>query len=269
MNTIAAIALPTFLLAVLLEVLHARHTRRRRYQLRDTLANFALGVFAFLFGTGMKGIAFLTYTFVHQFALFDIGWSIGAWLLCLLFSDMVFYIFHRLGHESRIFWAAHITHHSSRFYNFSTAFRTPFHQTHRFLFWSPLALIGFHPLMILTVEALTMIYQFFLHTQAVDKLGPLEWVLNTPSHHRVHHAMNERYLDKNMGGVLIIWDRLLGTFQAEDEAPRFGVTKPVTTSNPLRLAFDEYAATFRAASRQKGLRAKIRFLLEAPGGHHH
>ena len=260
----AKIAIPLFLGAIIIEWAIGFLKKKQAYNGKDTLANIALGLHAFFHGTMVKGIQLGVYALFFAITPLDLGWGIASWLLCLLGSDFIFYCFHRLGHESRIFWVAHQTHHSSTKYNFSVALRTPFHTLHRWIFWTPLALAGFDPVMILAVDSVSMMYQYFLHTEFIKTLGPLEWILNTPSHHRVHHACNRKYLDKNYGGVLIIWDRLLGTFQGEEEKPDYGLTEAVKTYNPFKLAFSGYRDAFRGAWKQPSLKKALLYLFERP-----
>ena len=188
----------------------------------------------------------------------------------LLFAeDLCYYWFHRIHHEVRFLWAAHVNHHSSQHYNLSTALRQPLLTPLTGpIFWAPLALLGFPPWMILTAQAWSLLYQFWLHTEAVDRLGPLEWILNTPSHHRVHHGKNVPYLDKNHGGIFIIWDRLFGTFAPEDERVVYGLTKDITTFNPLRIGFHEVAAIARDVARAPTLGAKLGYVVRPPGWSH-
>jgi sterol desaturase/sphingolipid hydroxylase (fatty acid hydroxylase superfamily) len=176
--------------------------------------------------------------------------------------DFAYYWFHRLHHEVRVLWASHVPHHSSQRYNLSTALRqswlTPLTGP---VFWAPLLLVGFSPAMVLTAQAWSLLYQFALHTEAVGRLGPLEWVLNTPSHHRVHHGSDAGYLDKNYGGIFIVWDRLFGTFAAEAQRVTYGLTRNVGSFHPLRIAFHELAATatevWGAGSWRRALHAVI------------
>jgi sterol desaturase/sphingolipid hydroxylase (fatty acid hydroxylase superfamily) len=184
-------------------------------------------------------------------------------------EDCAYYWFHRLHHEVRVLWAAHVNHHSSQHYNLSTALRqpllTPFTGP---WFWMPLPLIGFPPWMVLTAQAWSLLYQFWLHTEVIDRLGPLEWVLNTPSHHRVHHGSNVRYLDKNHGGILIIWDRLFGTFAKETERVVYGLTTNIETYNPLRIGFHEIASISRDVAGAPTVKAKLGYLFAPPGWSH-
>jgi sterol desaturase/sphingolipid hydroxylase (fatty acid hydroxylase superfamily) len=168
-----------------------------------------------------------------------------------------------------VFWACHVNHHSSTHYNLSTALRqavlTPLSGP---IFWAPLPLIGFPPWMVLTAQAWSLLYQFWLHTEAIDRLGPLEAIMNTPSHHRVHHGKNVRYLDKNHAGIFIIWDKLFGTFAPEEERVVYGLTTDITTYNPLRIGFHEFAAIGRDVARAPSLRAKLGYMFRPPGWSH-
>lgn len=251
---------PVLITAILLEVGINAYQKAKRYEAKDAWANIALGAGTLPLGLFMKGIAFSVYSLITPYALFDIGFSWWEIAIGFVLSDFTFYWYHRLSHERRIFWAAHVTHHTSKKFNFTTALRAPFHQTHRFLFWTPLALLGFDPWLIVTIEGFCFTYQFFLHTQYISKLGPLEWFMCTPSHHRVHHASNPKYIDKNYGGSLIIWDKMFGTFQVEEERPVYGITKPVTTKNPLRILFHGYYATFYKSCQMSSIKNAFKYL---------
>jgi sterol desaturase/sphingolipid hydroxylase (fatty acid hydroxylase superfamily) len=219
-------------------------------------------------GTKLLSIPFFAWLYTHRIAnLGDAG--VWAWLALLFLEDHSYYWFHRIHHEVRILWACHVNHHSSERYNFSTALRrpllTPFTGP---IFWAPLALLGYPPWMILTAQAWSLLYQFWLHTEAIDRIGPLEWILNTPSHHRVHHGKNVRYLDRNHGGIFIVWDRLFGTFEVESEPVIYGLTKDIKTFNLLQIGFHEVAAIARDVRRAPGLRAKLGYLFAPPGWSH-
>ena len=259
------IAVPLFIAAMLFEIIISTRKQLKLYNSKDTAANITLGLSGLFFGGIAKATTLAIFFVIYEFAPVKLEETWYMWLAGLIISDFIFYVFHRLGHESRFFWAAHQTHHSSAKFNFSTAVRVPFHHTHRYLFWAPMALMGFHPFAIFTIDSLSMIYQFFLHSKTMGKLGPLEWIFNTPSHHRVHHACNKQYLDRNYGGVFIIWDRLFGTFASEAETPSYGLTKPVNTYNPIRLAFDGYRAMWKGMLQQSSVREALRFAFARPG----
>lgn len=219
---------------------------RRLYGVRDTAINLAMalgGATTSLLGVTVS-IAISTALYRHR--IFELDQGIGTWLTLIVAEDLCYYWFHRVSHRVPLFWAAHEAHHSSRRYNFSTALRlswtTPFTGIP---FWWPLPLLGFHPAWIVTVHAVSLAYQFLLHTQLVGKLGPLEWVLNTPSHHRVHHACDAEYLDRNLGGIFIVWDRLFGTFAEERRPPTYGLVGG-RRRGPLDVAFGKWRELVRA-----------------------
>jgi sterol desaturase/sphingolipid hydroxylase (fatty acid hydroxylase superfamily) len=268
-DILIAFAVPVFLTLLALEAWFERlhpNRARRGYEARDTAASLAMGVgnvvIAALTKTGAAAVFFLAY----EFRIFDMGSGLSAWLLLILCEDVCYYWFHRASHEVRILWAAHVNHHSSRHYNLSTALRqswtTPLTGP---IFWIPLALLGFHPLMIVTAQAISLIYQFWIHTELIGRLGPLEWVMNTPSHHRVHHGANVEYLDRNYAGIFIIWDRLFGSFTPERVPVNYGLTKNIHTFNPVKIAFHDWAAMIRAAAGANSWREGLGYVLGRPG----
>lgn len=265
MTNITIIGFPILTMAIVAEACLSSYKGLKLYCLKDTLANIALGITSVILGTIAKGVAFVVYSYFEQFSIFELGYQWWVYGLCFLGGELIYYFFHRLGHETQLFWASHVTHHTSLKYNFSIALRIPLQATHKFLFWVPLAVIGFDPLMIIFVDALSMIYAFFVHTETIGKLGAIEWVFNTPSHHRVHHSSNVKYLDKNFGRVLIIWDRLFRTFQEEIEKPQYGITKNVTTTNPIRLTFHEYGKTFFLLSKSTSIKQAFQYMFNCPG----
>lgn len=266
MSTLVYYAVPAFVALLILESILTARRRTRGYELRDTAASLAMGIGNVAVSLLSKGLALGLFSWLHEYAIFEIEASFGAFALLFVTEDLCYYWFHRIHHEVRFFWAAHVNHHSSRRYNLSTALRqswtTPFTGP---LFWAPLAVLGFAPWMILLAQSLSLIYQFWLHTELIGRLGPLEWIFNTPSHHRVHHGRNVQYLDRNYGGVLIVWDRLFGSFEPEREAVDYGLTKNLETFNPVRIAFHEWAAMFRSARRARGLGEALGQLLRPPG----
>jgi sterol desaturase/sphingolipid hydroxylase (fatty acid hydroxylase superfamily) len=248
-------------------VLRVRATRGLRgYEARDTFASLAMGVGYLGVSLVTKAGAFGIYAWLHQLRVLDLGAGALAWPALILADDFCYYWFHRLHHEMRLLWAAHVNHHSSRHFNLSTALRqswtTPFTAP---LFWAPLPLLGFEPAQVFAAQALSLVYQFWIHSELIPKLGPLELVLNTPSHHRVHHGRNVRYLDKNYGGILIVWDRLFGSFEPEREPVDYGITKNLTTFHPVRIAFHEWLAMLRDVRGARSPLEALRWLLEPPG----
>ena len=272
MDTLILWALPVFALSMLFELWHARRRGAHDvYEARDAWASIAMGAGSVLVGVPFK-LAFLyLLTVLYEHRLFTVPASALGYLALFLAEDLCYYWSHRVNHEVRLFWAAHVNHHSSTRYNLATAVRQSWTQPYlMWIFWLPLPLLGFAPNLIVLQMAISLIYQFFIHTQEVDKLGPLEWVLNTPSHHRVHHAVNVRYLDKNHAGILIVWDRLFGSFAAEraDDPPIYGITKNIDTYNPLRIASHEWIALFRDVRRAPRWADKLRYLFSPPGYSH-
>jgi sterol desaturase/sphingolipid hydroxylase (fatty acid hydroxylase superfamily) len=224
-----------------------------------------MGVGSVLLGLLWGGAALAVYYALYEVTPLRLGHGPFAWAFALLADDFQYYWFHRTHHEIRLLWAAHVTHHSSQRYNFATALRQSWIPMTTLPFQAPLALLGIDPLMSVTVHGINLIYQFWIHTETIDRLGPLEAVFNTPSHHRVHHASNPIYLDRNYGGILIVWDRLFGTFEPEREKPIFGLTKNIRSYNPLYIAYHEAFAVLRDALRPNPLAVRLGYLLKPPG----
>ncbi len=259
-------AIPAFFVLMLAEAAITARRRIRGYETKDTAASLSMGVGNVLIDLVMKSVHYALLAVVATAAPVRLGGAWWEWALLLLGTDFCYYWFHRLSHEVRFLWAAHVNHHSSRRYNLSTALRqswtTPFTVM---LFYWPLALIGFDPAHILAAIAINTLYQFWIHTEAIDRVGSLEAVLNTPSHHRVHHGRNIEYLDRNYAGMLIIWDRLFGTFEPERAAVDYGLTKNIDTYHPLRIAFHEWQAMMRDARHAGSWRDACGYFLQPPG----
>ena len=269
---LADIFLATYVVAIALEALLGRlGLIRSRYVARDTAANFAMTIGNIVMNVLMAGTVFAGLSWAFRTHWLDISTSSPvAWVALFFLDDFTYYWFHRISHECRFWWAAHVNHHSSQHYNLSTAIRQSWSSVvvGTWMPWIPLAFIGFPPAMILTAQGFNLFYQFWIHTEAIDRLPRwLEYVLNTPSHHRVHHASNPRYLDRNYGGVLILWDRLFRTFAEEsrDEAVRYGIVHDISTFNPVRIAFHEWAAIVRDLLAARSLREAAGVLFGPPG----
>ncbi|MEN9926153.1 MAG: hypothetical protein RL268_2279 [Pseudomonadota bacterium] len=266
------LAVPGFVLLVLLEMVWAWRKSPNSYEPRDTLTSLAMGLgstVAGLLTAGLVGGAFLA---VYEHRLFEIGWVWWAWIACFVLDDLAYYWFHRTAHRVRWFWASHVNHHSSQHYNLSTALRQTWTGTiaFGFIFRLPLLLIGFPPAMILFCAGLNLIYQFWFHTEAIDKCPRwFEAVFNTPSHHRVHHATNPLYLDRNYAGVFIVWDRMFGTFQPElaDQRPHYGIVKQLGSFNLLWVAFHEWIGIARDVWNAPW-GSKLGYLWRPPGWSH-
>lgn len=268
MHDLINLAIPAFILLLVVEVVLDAVMRRDLYELRDAAASLTMGTGNVILGLATKAMVFGIFTVMHRFALFNIGYQWWAWVLIVFADDFTYYVFHRTSHECRLFWASHVIHHSSQRYNLGTALRQTWTGSFMsFVFWLWLPLIGFQPAMVMTMQAISLLYQFWIHTEIVRSLGPLEAVMNTPSHHRVHHAANARYLDRNHAGIFIIWDRLFGTFEPEDmnERPVYGLTKNINTYNPLRIAFHEWIDIWHDVRQAPTLHARLASLFGRPG----
>ncbi len=273
MPDLVQLAIPGFILLLTAEVIFDAIIKRHLYETEDTVSSLLMGIGNVISGLLSKLLIFAVYMAVYQFHFFELGpdkW--WAWVALFFAEDFSYYWFHRTSHSMRYFWASHVVHHSSKHYNLSTALRQTWtgNFTGGFVFWLWLPLLGFHPVMILTMQAISLIYQFWIHTEVIDKLPlPIEFIFNTPSHHRVHHGSDIKYLDKNHAGVLIIWDRMFGTFQLEEEKPNYGLTKNIESYNPFRIAFHEWIDIAHDL-RQPGLtwKEKIGYLAGPPGYSH-
>lgn len=269
-------AVPAFVLLILVEMVWAWRKRPESYEPRDTLTSLAFGLGSTVSGALFGGAAVLLFFWVYQYRLFDFGeqwWLVWwAWPLCFVLDDLKYYWVHRAGHRVRWFWASHVNHHSSQHYNLSTALRQSWTGsfTLGFLFAFPLVLLGFHPAMIAIAGGFNLIYQFWIHTEAIDRMPRwFEAVMNTPSHHRVHHATNPRYLDRNYAGVFIIWDKMFGTFQEEtsEENIRYGIVKQLGSFNLLWAVFHEWIGMLRDIW-SAPWRHKLSYLFRPPGWTH-
>jgi sterol desaturase/sphingolipid hydroxylase (fatty acid hydroxylase superfamily) len=263
------LAIPAFILLVLLEIGVARAKGLSAYELRDTAASLAMGLGNLVIGLGAGTLAYVALNWVHAFRLFDIGYAWWSFALILFAEDLTYYGFHRLSHRSRVWWAAHVNHHSSQHYNLSTALRQTWTGgLFEWVLWLPLALVGFPPALIVFEKGVSLVYQFWIHTETIGRLPAwFEAVMNTPSHHRVHHATNPRYLDRNYAGIFIIWDRLFGSFATEEPSDpcRYGLVKNIGTFNPLRVALHEWVSIWRDLTAAPGWRSYPMLLLGLPG----
>ncbi|WP_328478239.1 sterol desaturase family protein [Actinoplanes sp. NBC_00393] len=263
-------AVPAFLLLIVMEFLSFRFLpddEERGYEARDTATSLSMGIGSQVIGVPWKlftAVLFAGLYVLSPLKLDPTDWWV--WVLLFFADDFAYYWFHRLHHEVRVFWAGHVVHHSSQFFNFSTALRQSWTPMTALPFWLGLAALGFPPWMIFLQQSISLAYQFFLHTERIDKLPrPIEWFWNTPSHHRVHHGANDPYLDRNYGGILIIWDRMFGSFEPEGERVRYGLTTNIETYNPLKVATHEYAAIWRDLRSTSNWRHRAGYLFGRPG----
>ena len=281
-----ALAVPFFLVFVVVEALAAyflederpddqRRTAEGRalplpggYARRDAVASMSMGAVSVVTMSLWKALALLGYAalfvYVAPWHLSTDHW--WTWALAIVGVDFFFYWAHRVAHRVRLVWATHQAHHSSEYFNFATALRQKWNNSAEIVMWLPLPLLGVPPALVFFGFSVSLVYQFFVHTEHVDRLWrPLELVLNTPSHHRVHHGVDPEYIDRNYGGILIVWDRLFGTFQPELHRPTYGLTTPVRTHRILRLQTHEYTAMARDVRAAPRLRDKLGYVFGPPG----
>lgn len=237
------------------------------YRLAEVACNFTLAGMHQLSDllTGLF-IAYL-YLWLFDWRMFEIQMGVMSFITLMILQDFFYYWFHRASHRVRWMWAAHVAHHSSENMNFSTAFRQSlmYPLAGMWLFWVPLVIIGFEPKWVVFVVLLNLGLQFFVHTQWIRSIGPFEYVFNSPSHHRVHHGQNPQYIDKNYAGVLIIWDKLFGTFEPEVETVCYGITKPVNSFNPITVTFQEWKEMLYQASQQGiSIKQRLKVLFSPP-----
>jgi sterol desaturase/sphingolipid hydroxylase (fatty acid hydroxylase superfamily) len=302
MSNLIELAIPAFVLLMAAEALADALMRRDLYEFKDSAASVTMGLGNVAVNLVAKTMQLGIFGLIYRFRLFNLGYQWWVWLLLFFCDEFSYYWFHRASHECRLFWASHVVHHSSQRYNLSTALRQSWtgtfmgwvfwmwlphvvhHSSQRYnlstalrqswtgtfmgwVFWMWLPLLGFRPMMVLTMQAISLLYQFWIHTELVRSMGPLEMVLNTPSHHRVHHGSNARYIDRNHAGTLIIWDRLFGTFEPEEasDAPVYGLTTNIHTYNPMRIAFHEWVDMWRDIRQASSWRDRFGYIFRHPG----
>jgi sterol desaturase/sphingolipid hydroxylase (fatty acid hydroxylase superfamily) len=267
------LTVPVYAVVIGLEILYSYWHDKKYYSTRGTLANIYLSVLNFSLDIVVRGLCLAVLWYFYQFRFVSIDKAVHPvlyWSVLLITQDFMFYWLHRVDHYCRFFWAVHVTHHSSEEFNLTVGFRSSvFQPLYRFIYFIPLSLVGFDPLDVMFMYAATQIFGILIHTKSVGKLGILEWFLSTPSHHRVHHASNVKYLDKNMGMILIIWDRLFGTFAEEEEEVVYGLTTNLESHHPVHLVFHEWKSIFKDISRKGlGLRDRFMYVFGPPGWSH-
>jgi sterol desaturase/sphingolipid hydroxylase (fatty acid hydroxylase superfamily) len=237
------------------------------YDTRDSATSVSMGLGSVFINIGWKVVVVATYAALYELTPVRLPTD-AWWVFVLLFfaDDLSYYWYHRGGHRVRLLWASHVVHHSSEHYNLSTALRQTWTPMGGIVFWAWMPLVGFTPWMILLAQSWNLLYQFWIHTERIGRMPRwFEAVFNTPSHHRVHHGSQEQYLDKNYGGILIVWDRLFGTFEPEGERVRYGLTTNIGTYNLVTVAFHEYRAIVQDLRAAEGWRARLGYLLGPPG----
>ncbi len=276
-----ALAIPFFVLFLAIEWIAARHLTEPQiddagrthppeggYERRDARASVSMGLVSVATSAAWKALALVAYAAIYAYLA---PWHLPVdawytWVILIVGVDFLFYWYHRIAHRVRVVWATHQAHHSSEYYNFATALRQKWNNSGEIIMWIPLPLIGIPPWMVFVGFSVNLVYQFFVHTEHVDRLPrPIEYVFNTPSHHRVHHGCDPEYLDRNYGGILILWDRMFGTYQEETHRPTYGLTKPVGTYNILTLQGHEYAAIGRDVAAADTWRHKFGYVFGPPG----
>ena len=267
-------AIPFFVFAMLFEFVVSSNKNMKSYTAKDAFSSIAMGLGNVFIGFLSKLFVFAALYYVYEsFRIFTIPITWWSFVILFFLDDFSYYWFHRTSHENRFFWASHVVHHSSRHYNLSTALRQTWTGgLYSFIFWLWLPLLGFHPGMILFQMSISLLYQFWIHTELIQQMPKwIEFFFNTPSHHRVHHGSNPIYLDRNHAGILIIWDRLFGTFQPElkHEKVKYGLVVNIKTYNPILIAFNEWGALFKdLITRNLSVTNRIKYLYKPPGWKH-
>lgn len=265
------LAVPAFVLLVLIEMVYGWKKHKARYEAKDTFTSLIMGLGSTVAGALTAAFSIgLAYWVWENFRIFDMGSALWVFALAFILDDLAYYWIHRMGHRMRWMWAAHVIHHSSQHYNLSTALRQTWTGafTPGILFKMPIFLLGIEPAIVLFCAGINLVYQFWIHTEAIDKMPRwFEYLFNTPSHHRVHHANNPRYLDANYAGVFMAWDRMFGSFipEEKEEACRYGLVTDLGTFNPLRVATHEWVGIFQDIWGAKSWKDRALFLLAPPG----
>ncbi|MDT4939277.1 MAG: hypothetical protein QOG80_2948 [Pseudonocardiales bacterium] len=267
------IAIPFFTLFMLLEILSLRYLdddekqKYIGYEAKDSRASMLMGFGSLIVNGGARVAALIGYAALYELSPLRLDphrWWV--WVYALLAVDLLFYAEHRAAHRVRILWAAHQAHHNSQTFNLSTAVRQKWNPWWELMVWVPLPLLGMPPWMIFTSFSINLLFQFWVHTERIDRMPKwFELILNTPSHHRVHHASDKDYLDRNYAGILIVWDRMFGSYVDETHRPTYGLTKNVDSFNPFTLQYHEYASIARDVRTASTLRDKLGYIFGPPG----
>lgn len=268
-STLILYSIPLYGLVIFAEILYSHFHNLKLYSVKDTIHNIVLSSLNALLDILMRGICLLVLNYFYQFHFFEIQNTFWYWFWLVIAQDFMFYWLHRVDHYCRFFWAIHVTHHNSEEFNLTVGFRSSvFQPFYRFIYYIPLALLGFKGIDIMLVYSATQIFGILVHTQTIHKLGLLEYIFVTPSHHRVHHGKNVPYLDKNMGMLLIIWDKLFGTFEEESETVEYGLTKPLEKQDLFTLIFHEWIEMMKDVKRAPTLKDKLMYIFGPPGWSH-
>ena len=270
-NEVYAIGAPIVLAMIFAEILISNWQNRKYYKREDTYCTVGLLTGNIVMAFAIKGLVLAFHFYLYQFRVFDFANTIPLWVMWILtfiMIDLVFYVYHRMSHRIRFLWAIHLSHHSSEEMNFAVSFRQAwFGPISKIPFFMTLPLLGFDPTIIAVAGVISTLWGIVGHTQIVDKLGPLEWVFNTPSHHRVHHGSNKQYIDKNYGNLLIIWDRMFGTFEPEEEPVTFGLVNNVNTFNPAKITFMAWSSMIEDIKNKNDFSEMLNAIFGPPNTH--
>ena len=270
-NEVYAIGVPIVLTMIFIEILISNFRNQNFYKSGDTLCTIGLLSGNIIVAFAIKGMVLAFHIYLYQFRVFDFVNQIpvwALWIITFISIDLVFYVYHRMSHRIRFLWAIHLSHHSSEEMNFAVSFRQAwFGPISKIPFFMVLPLLGFDPTIIAVAGVISTLWGIVGHTQVIGKLGPLEWIFNTPSHHRVHHGSNKQYIDKNYGNLLIIWDRLFGTFEPEDEKVKFGLVNNVNTFNPVKVTFMAWMSMINDLKQKKSFIDIIKVIFGPPVTH--
>ena len=270
-NEVYAIGAPIVLAMIFLEILVSNFRNQNFYKRGDTLCTVGLLLGNIIVAFAIKGIVLAFHIYLYQFRVFDFVNEIpiwALWIMTFISIDLVFYVYHRMSHRIRFLWAIHLSHHSSEEMNFAVSFRQAwFGPISKIPFFMVLPLLGFDPTIIAVAGVISTLWGIVGHTQVIGKLGPLEWIFNTPSHHRVHHGSNKQYIDKNYGNLLIIWDRMFGTFEPEQEEVEFGLVNNVNTFNPVKVTFMAWVSMINELKQKNSLSEVIKVIFGPPVTH--
>ena len=270
-NEVYAIGAPIVLAMIFFEILVSNFQNQNFYKKSDTLCTIGLLLGNIIVAFAIKGTVLAFHIYLYQFRAFDFVNQIpiwALWIITFISIDLVFYIYHRMSHRIRFLWAIHLSHHSSEEMNFAVSFRQAwFGPISKIPFFMVLPLLGFDPTIVAVAGVISTLWGIVGHTQVIGKLGPLEWIFNTPSHHRVHHGSNKQYIDKNYGNLLIIWDRMFGTFEPEEEAVKFGLVNNVNTFNPVKVTFIAWMSMINELKQKNSLSEVIKVIFGPPVTH--
>ena len=267
-NEVYAIGVPIVLTMIFVELVISNWQNKKYYKRADSLCTTGLLTGNIIVAFSIKGLILALHFYLYQFKVIELAsilplWAM--WVLTFIMIDLVFYVYHRMSHRIRFLWAIHLSHHSSEEMNFAVSFRQAwFGPISKVPFFMVLPLIGFDPTIIAVAGVISTLWGIVGHTQIIGKLGPIEWFFNTPSHHRVHHGSNKQYIDKNYGNLLIIWDRLFGTFEAEKESVSFGLVKNVNTFNPMKITFMIWSDMYNEIKNSKNFSHALRLFFGPP-----